>query len=163
MDQDVHTTLKPRFENGAPLLIAGFGERITAETWDKIDRLWWRFAPHIGSVPTQVGRRVAYGVVTDAGNGIDYLAGVEVTDMSGLPDGFSHARLPAQRYAVFEHQGHASKLKGTMTAIFENWLPASGHEHARAAGAPAFFERYGEAFDPQTGTGGIEVWVPVKS
>jgi AraC family transcriptional regulator len=163
MDRAANTELALRFVDGTSMTIAGFSERVTAETWDKIDKLWWRFAPHIGSVPGQVGRRVAYGVVTDAGNGIDYLAGVEVSDVSGLPDGFVHARLPAQRYAVFEHQGHVSKLKDTMTAIWENWLPASGHAHARTAGAPAFFERYGEAFDPQTGTGGIEVWIPIRS
>jgi AraC family transcriptional regulator len=163
MDQAVKGKLTPRFETGQPMRIAGLRERVTAETWDKIDALWWRFAPHIGSVPGQVGRRVAYGIVTDAGKGIDYLAGVEVSDASGLPDGFAHVSLPPQRYAVFEHIGHVKTLKDTMTAIFETWLPQSGHEHARSAGAPAFFERYGEAFDPQTGMGGIEVWLPIKS
>ena len=163
MDQAVPGKLEPRFENGAPILIAGFAERITPETWDKIDALWWRFAPHIGSVPGQVGSRVAYGVVTDAGSGIEYLAGVEVSDASGLPEGFSHVQLPAQRYAVFRHDGHVTRLKETMTAIFETWLPTSGREHARRAGAPAFYERYGEEFDPRTGTGGIEVWIPIKS
>lgn len=162
MDQAVQAGLRPRFLGGQAMLIAGMSERITAETWDKIDRLWWRFAPHIGKVPTQIGARVAYGVVTDVADGIDYLAGVEVTDTKALPDGFSHVRLPAQRYAVFAHEGHVSKLKDTMMAIWE-WLPTSGHEHARTPGAPAFFERYGEEFDPQTGTGGIEVWVPIRS
>jgi AraC family transcriptional regulator len=162
MDQAVETKLNPRLVDAKPMMIAGLRERITVETWDKIDKLWWRFAPHIGHVPGQVGARVAYGVVTDGADGIDYLAGVEVTDASGLPDGFADVRLPAQRYAVFAHEGHVSKLKDTMTAIWE-WLPQSGHEHARTAGAPAFFERYGEEFDPQTGMGGIEVWVPIKS
>jgi AraC family transcriptional regulator len=162
MDQATHTGLEPRFENGKRMIMAGFAERITPETWDKIDKLWWRFAPHIGSVPGQLGVRVAYGVVTDAGNGIEYLAGVEVSDESHLPDGFTHVRLPAQRYAVFRHERHVSKLKDMMTTIFETWLPQSGHEHARTPGAPAFFERYGEEFDPQAGTGGIEVWLPIK-
>ena len=41
--------------------------------------------------------------------------------------------------------------------------PGSGHEVARAAGgAPDFFERYGEKFDPRTGMGDIEVWIPIK-
>ena len=162
MDQAARTKLEPRHADGKPMTIAGMSERVTPETWDKIDQLWWRFAPHIGSVPTQVGARVAYGVVTDAGKGIEYLAGVEVTDAGKLPDGFTHVRIPAQRYAVFMHEGHVSKLKDTMTAIWERWLPKSGYRHARTAGAPAFFERYGEEFDPQKGMGGIEVWVPIK-
>jgi AraC family transcriptional regulator len=162
MDRTIEPGLAPRLVDGKPMLVAGFSERVTKDTWDKIDKLWWRFAPHIGKVPGQIGARVAYGVVTDADNGIDYLAGVEVSDASGPPNGFTHVGLPAQRYAVFEHHGHVSKLKDTMTAIWK-WLPTSSHVHARTAGAPAFFERYGEAFDPQTGMSGIEVWVPVKA
>ena len=38
------------------------------------------------------------------------------------------------------------------------WLPESGHE---VADAPDF-ERYGPEFDPTTGNGGLEVWVPLK-
>jgi hypothetical protein len=42
------------------------------------------------------------------------------------------------------------------------WLPESRHKAARAAaGAPDFFERYGEVFDPQLGMGDVEVWIPV--
>ena len=162
MEPATQTQFKPRFVDGKAMIVAGMSERITPETRDKIDKLWWRFAPHIGKVPGQIGARVAYGAVTDAANGIDYLAGVEVTSASGLPDGFAYVSLPAQRYAVFTHDGHVSKLKDTMTAIW-TWLPQSGHAQARTAGAPAFFERYGEEFDPQTGMGGIEVWVPVKA
>jgi predicted transcriptional regulator YdeE len=42
------------------------------------------------------------------------------------------------------------------------WLPESRHKAARAAaGAPDFFERYGEGFDPQLGMGDVEVWIPM--
>jgi AraC family transcriptional regulator len=82
--------LVARFENGKPMVIAGFAERVTTETWDKIDKLWWRFAPHIGKVPGQIGARIAYGAVIDAESGIEYLAGVEVADPPGLPGEFAH-------------------------------------------------------------------------
>ena len=43
------------------------------------------------------------------------------------------------------------------------WLEQSDYRCVDAgADAPDFLERYGEEFDPQTGTGGIEVWVPIK-
>jgi AraC family transcriptional regulator len=72
--------------------------------------------------------------------------------------------VPAQRYAVFAHSEHVSKLRNTCEAIWRQWLPNSGHEFARPApGAPDFFERYGPGFNPQTGMGDIEVWVPVKN
>ena len=85
MDQATKTKLTPRYVDGKAMIVAGMSERVTAETWDKIDKLWWRFAPHIGSVPTQVGARVAYGAVTDAGKGIEYMAAVEVADTKALP------------------------------------------------------------------------------
>ncbi|PYT97708.1 MAG: hypothetical protein DMG38_18645 [Acidobacteria bacterium] len=57
---------------------------------------------------------------------------------------------------------NVSKLHETCDAI-SKWLPDSGYQPAAAdAETPAFFERYSEEFDPQTGMGGIEVWVPIK-
>ena len=48
--------------------------------------------------------------------------------------------------------------------IWNEWLPESGLEVAPAQkGMPDFFERYGEDFDPRTGYGDVEVWVPIKS
>ena len=61
MDQATKAKLTPRFVDGKPMIVAGMSEHVTSETWDKIDKLWWRFAPHIGKVPGQVGARVAYG------------------------------------------------------------------------------------------------------
>jgi AraC family transcriptional regulator len=72
--------------------------------------------------------------------------------------------IPTQKYAVFSHREHVSKLSNTVGTILSKWLPQSGYEVAHAgADAPDFFERYGEDFDPQTGTGGMEVWIPIKS
>jgi AraC family transcriptional regulator len=155
----------PRFEEGKAMLIAGLSGSFTMETMNEIPAQWQRFAPYIGKIPGQVGR-VACGVCFKASNGstgVEYLSGVEVSSGSGLPSEFSLASIPAQRYAVFPHREHVSKLCETLDAI-SRWLPKSGLEAAqRDTGAPDFFERYGEEFDPQSGMGGIEVWVPVKA
>jgi AraC family transcriptional regulator len=45
-----------------------------------------------------------------------------------------------------------------MRAIFSDWLPTSGHQ---AAAAPVL-ERYGPEFDPRTGAGGFDIYVPLK-
>src|SRR5260370_33652350 len=126
--------------------------------------LWQRFASHIGNIPGQVGS-VAYGLCFNAlsPDGMDYLAGVEVSSSSVLPGYFSVATIPAKKYAVFSRREHVSKLYETLDAIHK-WLPGSGLEVAGGtAGAPDFFERYSEEFDPRTGMGGMEVWVPIKS
>ena len=44
-------------------------------------------------------------------------------------------------------------------AIFNDWLPGSGHVPADAP----VFERYDERFDARTGMGGFEIWVPIKT
>lgn len=162
MDQATKTKLKPRFETRNEFVIAGFNAHVKPGDQEAINALWQRFAPHIGKMPDQIGGNVAYGAISGSATGMDYLAGVEVADASGLPDGFTHVRLPAQKYAVFTHEGHVSKLFDTCTQIWRDWYPQSGLQHAQTAGAPQFFEYYGEEFDPQKGTGGIEVWIPIK-
>jgi len=119
---------------------------------------WGEFVPYIGHITGQRGSQT-YGVLyNDAEGSIDYLTGVEVTAFSGLPEGFSHLRIPANRYAVFTHTGHVSTIGSTWNAIWSDWFPRSGHE---AADAP-MFERYPETFDSRTGSGGFEIWIPLK-
>jgi AraC family transcriptional regulator len=150
----------PRFENGKEMSIAGLRESYTPETRGNIPAQWTRFAPHIGKIPGQVGQ-TAYGVCWNytSGGGFDYLAGVEVSSATALPKDFSQVRIPAQRYAVFTHRKHVSSIPGTIEAIWTKWLPNSGHQ---AAETPCF-ERYSEEFNPQTGLGGTEIWVAIKS
>ena len=153
----------PRFENGKALVIAGLRSRYTTETMNSIPAQWERFAPHIGKIPGQVGH-AAYGTCWNFAGGIEYLTGVEVSSSSGIPGEFNVADIPAQKYAVFPYREHVSKLRETLDAVGSVWLPESGHEVARgSAETPSFFERYSEEFDPRTGMGGMEVWIPIKS
>jgi AraC family transcriptional regulator len=159
MDKTAQNTLKPpRIEDGRALLVAGLGERFTFDTLAGLPALWQRFNEHRGHVPGQVCT-TAYGVCYNTDDtGFDYIAGVEVSEVGSLPQQFAHLRVAAQRYAVFTHQQHVASVKGTFMAIFNDWLPKSGHQ---AADAPVF-ERYDDRFDPRSGTGGFEIWVPLK-
>jgi len=154
------TVAPPRFEITKAMLVAGLSERIIQHNGAGIPGLWQRFHPYMQNVPGRIGK-VAYGVCCngdDTGN-FDYIAGVEVADFSDLPREFSRVRIPEQRYGVFAHGGHISTIRGVVNTIWNQWLPSSGF---RAADAPSF-ERYGETFDPATGDGGFEIWVPIKS
>ena len=149
----------PRFETSKPLLVAGIGERYTCESGAAIPGQWQRFHQSVANIPERIGQ-VAYGVCCngdDAGN-FDYIAGVEVPDFSDLPREFSRVRIPEQKYAVFTHRDHISTIRRTINTIWNEWLPASG---LKAADAPNF-ERYDENFDPLTGNGGLEIWIPVR-
>ncbi|WMT73238.1 AraC family transcriptional regulator [Bradyrhizobium sp. Ash2021] len=161
MDSTALDHLKPpRFETSKPLLVAGLGERITHDNQGAgIPNQWQRFHQSVDNIPGRIGK-VAYGVCCngdDAGN-FDYIAGVEVTDFSDLPREFSRVRIPEQKYAVFTHSEHISTIRRTVNTIWNHWLPMSG---MKAADAPNF-ERYDEKFDPLTGDGGLEIWIPVK-
>jgi AraC family transcriptional regulator len=151
----------PRFEAGTVLLIAGLSQRYAGvDAGAGIPAQWQRFASHLGSINGQIGQ-TTYGVCynTDDEGGMDYLSGVEVRDFTALPEGFTSVRIPAMKYAVFTHRRHISTIRGTWNAIWNGWLPQSGHE---AADAP-IIERYDQRFDPRTGNGEVELWVPLQS
>jgi AraC family transcriptional regulator len=151
----------PRFENGKAMLVAGLRGHFTTATWAGIPALWQRLVT-FGQIPEKIGSAY-YGLCFTIPEGIDYLCGVEVSGTEGLPEEFNHVNIPAQTYAVFAHREHVSKLRNTLEAIEQHWFPRSGYKIARLVrGAPDFFERYGAGFDPRSGMGDIEVWIPIK-
>jgi UDP-N-acetylglucosamine 2-epimerase (non-hydrolysing) len=149
----------PRFEDRASFVITGLTERYNFPKIDGIPAQWQRFAPHVGKIPGQIGW-TTYGVCFnfDGKGNMDYMCGVEVSDGSDPPPGFGQLRITEQRYAVFLHRDHISKIKRTWDAIFSRWIPASGH---KLVPAPQF-EAYGEDFNPQTGNGVVEIWIPIE-
>lgn len=147
-----------RIVSAKPLFIAGIEKRYKFADLSQIPDQWNKFSPHFGKIPGQVGD-VAYGVSNELEGGILYLTGVEATDLSRLPDDFAGIRLPASRYAVFQHRESVATLRNTIDSIWKKWLPESGHQPTLS---PLFFERYGEGFDPKTGQGDIEIWVPIR-
>ena len=153
---------EPRIEQKKVYVIAGLREKYSAETVNNIPALWARLAPHFGQLPAQVGG-AAYGLgidMFDQCGSFEYLAGVEVNDTSKLPDGWTSVTIPAQKYAVFPHDGHVSQLKETVHAILHQWLPDAGKKlRTPAPKAVDFLEYYAPEFDPRTGMGGMQVWL----
>jgi AraC family transcriptional regulator len=149
----------PRFATTKPLLLAGISARYNCEAVAGIPAQWQRLN-ELGGIPGQVGK-TAYGVSHnfDTEGQFDYLCGVEVADFADLPEGLTTLRVPARRYAVFHQREHVATIRRTFASIWSKWLPESGHEVADAPN----FERYGPEFDPQTGTGGYEIWIPIKA
>lgn len=159
MNENPYPSIRdPRIVAFGPILIAGLKKRYNNETSAAIPSQWQEFTPFIGHVPNQKGN-AAYGVLhnNDGEGNVDYLCGVEVSDFAEIPAGFETLRLAPRTYAVFEHAGHVSEIRRTWHAIFKGWLPANDREIADAPD----FERYSEKFDPRSGTGGIEIWIPL--
>jgi len=160
MDETLLASLEPpRFEDGHTLLIAGLSERYSSDTAAGIPAQWQRFIPYLGHIPGQVGRPT-YGVLCngdDAGN-TEYISGVEVSDFARIPKELSRLRIPEQRYAVFTQREHISTIRRTWFTIFNKALPEAG---LKPLEGPEF-ECYTEDFNPANGTGGFEIWVPIR-
>ena len=156
---------EPRFEDGGPMVLAGIGRVFTWSEMGEIPTLWNEFHPQISALSGVIGT-AAYGVnlapPADGGD-FGYMAAVEISDAAAVPADLTTVRLPAQRYAVFPHHGHVTELTGTIGAIMGEWLPESGHRSPEVEpGGMVFLERYTEEFDPYTGLGGMEVWMPIE-
>ncbi len=152
------TLPRPKFHDGAPLLLAG-----TLRTYDnatgeapKLIPLQWGdfFALDIPEIHTA---EVTYGVMTRASmESMDYMVAIAVPSFDGVNAPHT-LTIPAAHYAVFTIQGIANVQKN-WADVYTVWLPTSGH---RLAATPAF-ERYDKRYDPETKTGAWELWIPVE-
>ena len=150
-----------RYVAGTPLRLTGLVDHYTLETRGGIPSLWCRFVPHIGTVPGQIGGMTTYGVSFNAKpNGeFDYMAAVEASAEISKHAELTEIQIPARRYAVFTHAEAVDSIPAAFDAIYGKWIPECGLKIAKAP----CFERYTEEFNPQTGRGGIEFWIPLEN
>lgn len=152
----------PRIVEHRPLLIAGLAERHDCLKPEQVPAQWQRFTPYIDNIPHGIGL-AAFGVVADlfyGGESFQYLTGVEVADVFDLQPELTALRLPAQRYAAFQHEGHVSRVRSTIHTIFNRAL---GELELDVGDLPNFIEYYGPGFDPAAGVGDVEIWLPLRS
>jgi AraC family transcriptional regulator len=149
----------PRIAQSDAMLLAGLSVHFDCTGPNPIPGLWQRFGPHIGRMLNQKAE-VAYGVNYNFDeNTMDHLVAVEVSSFDGLSDEYARLRLGPQTYAVFTHRGPVMRIRETWAAIWGEWVPQSGREIADAPN----FERYDERFNPATGDGEVEIWLPLKT
>ncbi len=149
-----------RLETRGPLPVVGLSGRFGSDAFEDLSELWQRFAPQIGQVPGQVGT-TAYGVSWNFSTDgqFDHLAGVELAANSPLPAGLEQVTVPAGTFVVFPYPGHISALPATWRTIWSDWFPASGYQPTHGS----CVEQYSSEFNPATGTGGIELWIPIQT
>ncbi len=152
---------RPAIVRRSALQLAGINRRFPIDDFAGIPSLWQELHAYDGAIPGRCGH-LAYGVVSDmsaAGNSYRYLAGVEVAPESEPRRPLHHLTLPAQRWAIITHHGHITTITDTVRKTFAQALPDAG---LTPATEPDLLEVYTEAFDPWTGTGGLQVWVPLR-
>ena len=143
-----------RFETGKAMLLGGLRRHHSFQHGDFGGQ--WRDFSALGPLPGQLGEH-AYGVICAAtATECEYMCAVEVAALEVLPPGIGRMRITPQTYAVFLHRGHVDALPQTWQQALA-WLAHSGYESAHQPD----FERYGDAFDPDSGSGEVEVWLAV--
>ena len=159
MEQHKVATLEtPRSEELGELKIVGISRFYPFEKVGEIPDQWQSFVPMMPLVAGDPSP-VTYGVIYNGGDSsFDYLSGVELPPGKATPDNMVLLNVPPQTYVVFRHSGHVATLRETCDAIWTDWLP----QHGKTVVEAPWFERYGEQFDAVTGSGGLELWIPVE-
>jgi AraC family transcriptional regulator len=154
-------TLTPRIEDRPAMEMAALRQRQSMASGSGIPDQWQRFARWLGHIDGQVGT-ATFGLVDDMQEGCDdydYICAVEIRAGSELPAELERLKVPAQRYAIFTHEGHISGIRSTIGAAVGDWLPRSGYRQVEEG--YGFAERYGPEFNPRTGNGGAEIWIAI--
>ena len=161
MDASPDITLtEPLIEKRERMLLAGLIKTYAMKDIGGIPALWEQFNAMEDGIPDVVNGKVAYGASLSFSEekGCEYMAAIEVTSFEGLPREFQTATIPSGTFAIFRQPGHITLMRPTVHAIWSKWLPASGYT---AEEAP-MVEYYPSTFDPISGNGGFEIWLPVR-
>lgn len=142
------------------LTIAGLVSTYSFSDCRAIPAQWERFNALRAQIPHPV-EGATYGVCckADEPGTMKYYAGIGVTNTTGLPEEFETVTLPSARYACFRCKHHIAAIQRVVHTVWNQWLPESGY---RPGDSPSF-ERYTDDYDPETGAGGFEIWLPVTS
>lgn len=145
----------PDLRDRSAFCVVGLSAQCSFEDTSAIPGLWKSFNIREAEV-TGAKRGAAYGVCcdTDSAGRFRYLAGVEASEKTL---GMDFIEIPANRYAVFIHNGHVSDLPKTVYTIWNKSLPDCDLHPSEGPD----FELYDQRFDPETGRGVIEIWIPV--
>jgi AraC family transcriptional regulator len=151
---------EPKIEARKPFLLAGLVQTFAMKDIGGIPSLWEKFNAWHGHIPDSV-EGGAYGASLSYSEeeGCEYMCGIEVSNASDLPKELTWRTIPAATYAIFGQPGHITLIRPTIATIWMKWLPQSAY----IADEKPMIEYYGPEFNPVTGEGGFEIWMPVKA
>jgi len=154
--------MKPRIVEKDAFHVIGLSHRFTPGTNNGIPELWSRFAPRMDEIAQRRGKHsfgICIPVEGDESAAFDYVAAVEVEPGGPVPDGMVALAMPGNCFAVFTHRGHISHFQETVKQVWGVWLPASALRYQHHPD----FELYDDRFDPTTGEGEVDIYVPIDA
>lgn len=153
----------PSFQDRPPMRLVGLLRSYNMETRIAIPQQWKQFVNLSNSLP-QSRHTNYYGVsLNTKGNcDFDYLCAFEADQSlhaEPLPTEFTQVTIEPHRFAIFAHTAHVSTLPKTLELIWQQWAKKCDLD---IANGPCV-ECYTTDFDANTGMGGMEVWIPLKT
>jgi AraC family transcriptional regulator len=150
--------IAPRIEKLGALTVVGLARQQNLANAQAIPGQWQQFMTRYEEIDNKADP-IPVSVTTDMdGDGnFSYLTGVIVSSAGSPPKGLVARSVPAQTYAVFTHSGHVSEIGKTYAAIWDQWVPQSG----KVVSDGPWLEKHLPTFNPRTGLGGVEIWIPV--
>jgi AraC family transcriptional regulator len=149
----------PRLVSEPEIRAVGLQAHYSYDATAGIPGQWQRFMTLATAIPhRRPGIPIGIASGVDAEGNFDYICATEVTAFSTTPPDCVRVAIPPHRYAIFEHRGHVATIQQTYAAIWDDWLPT---HHLASADAPGI-ERHKDTFDPRTGNGGVDIWIPIE-
>ncbi len=118
--------MEPKFITKPAMTVVGVSYVGKNEN-NEIPQLWGQWNARSNEIKHKTGM-CAYGACftnpEGAGEGeFEYVACMEVSDSSDVPDGMVVRQIPEHKYAVFTHRGALDTIGDTYKYIYETWLP----------------------------------------
>lgn len=157
--------LEPEIKAVDEIDIVGLETTFTMDTRNKIGELWKSFGPMQVEVLNRDGSDT-FGVCIPkddhANESFIYIAGVKVFSGDDIPVGMKLIKIPKQNYAIFtfssSDEPFPASLHRFIHQIWSIWLPKSDYE----ATGEADFELYNGRFNPMTGEGKFDIYIPIR-
>jgi AraC family transcriptional regulator len=156
-------TMQPTILKRGHELAIGMGDSFLPGQTELIGLLWQKFVPRMHEVknrkPYDLGLCMSNHpqIPKKPGDTMVYVAAVPVENTDDVPSGMVVCELPESTYAKFTHKGKISDIKHTVQYIWGTWIPESGYKLREIAD----FELYDERFNPMTGEGEVDIYVPL--
>jgi len=158
VDEGQANVATARMDAAGRMHFAGLLRRHSLAAMQAIPGQWQDFMPRHGEIMARKASiPVGISFNFDETGAFEYLCAAEVSRPGTLPRGLSGLDVAPQHYAVFQHEGHVATIRSTYRAIWNHWLGSGGWT---AVDAP-ILERHHSSFNPGTGLGGLEIWIPV--
>lgn len=151
---------RPRLSSHPGMLLVGLSAPCSYRDTINIPAQWQRFmADCYFGIPRKKDRPpIGICAAPDDEGCFSYICAAEVEAFERSDPSLTYFEIAPLNYAIFEHRDHVSTIFDTYAAIWDEALPAM----ARTVADSPVLEFHNHAFDPDTGFGGLQLWIPLE-